>query len=90
MDDTDLIDLIVNNGSPSDIHAKIKELISQKATQNIDDVTPYVAASMFGAEIPSESEEDTEGESEGESEEQSDDSDDETDGDVEDSEEESE
>lgn len=86
MDDTDLIDLIVNNGSPSDIHAKIKELISQKATQNIDDVTPYVAASMFGAEIPQESEEDDEGESE----EESDDSNDETDGDVEDSEEESE
>ena len=62
MDDTDLIDLIVNDGSPSDIHSKIKELITQKATQNIDDVTPYVAASMFGAELPDEEESDAESE----------------------------
>jgi len=50
MDDTDLIDLIVGDGSPSDIHSKIKELITQKATQSIEDITPYVATSMFGGQ----------------------------------------
>jgi len=73
MDDTDLIDLIVGDGSPSDIHSKIKELITQKATQSIDDITPYVTASMFGAEIPDPEESEEESETEDQEEMQGDD-----------------
>lgn len=43
----DLIDLMVQNDSPSEVTDKIKDLIMQKAAEKIDELRPAVAASIF-------------------------------------------
>jgi len=48
----DLIDMMVSNGSPSDISDKIKEILMQKSAENIDIVRPVVANSIFGEPEP--------------------------------------
>lgn len=48
----DLIDMIAQDDSPSEISDKIKQLLFAKAAEKIDTAAPYVADSMFafGAE----------------------------------------
>jgi hypothetical protein len=48
----DLIDAIVSNESPTDIHAKIKDILYAKSAENINAVRPAVTASMFGGPNP--------------------------------------
>ena len=66
----DLINMVAGNESPSEIHSKIKDLLTKKASDNVDVVTPAVTASMFGGpnpytdETPTEDEVSTEAEAE--------------------------
>jgi len=48
----DLINMVVGNESPAEIHTKIKDLLTQKASDNVEVVTPAVSASMFGGPNP--------------------------------------
>ena len=52
--DNDLIDMIAagEEGSATDIHDKIKELLYAKSAENIDLVKPAVTADMFGGPNP--------------------------------------
>ena len=50
----DLINMMVSNESPSDISDKIKDLLMQKAAQNIEVIRPIVAASIVNGEPPEE------------------------------------
>ena len=52
--DNDLIDMIAagEDGSATDIHDKIKELLYAKSAENIDLVKPAVTADMFGGPNP--------------------------------------
>jgi hypothetical protein len=46
----DLIDMIANDESPSEISDKIKQLLFVKASEKIDTAAPYVADNMFNFE----------------------------------------
>jgi hypothetical protein len=59
----DLINMMVSDKSPSEISDKIKEILMQKAAQNIETVRPVVAQSMFNQNDSEESESETEEES---------------------------
>jgi len=48
----DLIDMIAQNDSPTDIHSKIKDILYSKAADNIEVIRPAVTASMFGGPNP--------------------------------------
>ena len=48
----DLIDMIAQNDSPTDIHSKIKDVLYSKAADNIEVIRPAVTASMFGGPNP--------------------------------------
>ena len=52
--DNDLLDMIAagEDGSASDVHSKIKEILYAKAAENIDIVKPAVTADMFGGPNP--------------------------------------
>jgi|TARA_B100000287_G_scaffold388056_1_gene397057 hypothetical protein len=52
MSDSDLIDLIAKNESPTDIHSKIKDILYAKSSDNIDAVKPAVTSSLFGGPNP--------------------------------------
>ena len=52
MSDSDLIDMIAKNESPSDIHSKIKDILYAKSADNIDAVKPAVTSSLFGGPNP--------------------------------------
>lgn len=43
----ELMDMIVNDESPSQISDKIKELLFNKSAEKIDDFRPTVANAMF-------------------------------------------
>ena len=43
----DLMDMIMNDGSASDVSDKIKEILYTKSAERIDSVRPSVANSMF-------------------------------------------
>ena len=59
--ETDLIDMIAKNDSPSDVHAKIKDVLYAKSAENIDQIRPSVTSSLFGGpEITQEPEVETE------------------------------
>jgi hypothetical protein len=53
----DIIDLVATDASPSDISGRIKEVLFAKASERLDALRPEVAASMFDANNPEESEE---------------------------------
>lgn len=53
----DIINMIVADKSPADISDKIKEVLYTKASENIESLKPYVAASVFGNDEESEEEE---------------------------------
>lgn len=42
------MDMIVTDGSPSQISDKIKDLLFSKSAEKVDDFRPYVANSLFG------------------------------------------
>lgn len=44
----DLISMIANDDSASDISNKIKEILYSKSAENLDSLKPYVAAGIFG------------------------------------------
>ena len=48
----DLIDMIAQNDSPTDIHSKIKDILYSKAADNIEVIRPAATASMFGGPNP--------------------------------------
>ena len=50
--DNDLIDMIAADNAQSDVHDKIKEILYNKAAENIDLVKPAVTADMFGGPNP--------------------------------------
>tara|TARA_B100001250_G_scaffold45290_1_gene35594 strand:+ start:880 stop:1197 length:318 start_codon:yes stop_codon:yes gene_type:complete len=50
--DSDLIDMIAKNESPTDIHSKIKDILFAKSAENIDTVKPAVTSSLFGGPNP--------------------------------------
>tara|TARA_B100001057_G_C22747492_1_gene910362 strand:- start:29 stop:328 length:300 start_codon:yes stop_codon:yes gene_type:complete len=52
--DNDILDMIASgeDGSATEIHDKIKELLYNKAAENIDLVKPAVTADMFGGPNP--------------------------------------
>lgn len=51
--DNDLIDMIASDdGSATDIHGKLKDLLYAKSAENIDTIKPAVTASMFGGPNP--------------------------------------
>lgn len=52
----ELMDMIVTDESPSQISDKIKDLLFAKASERVDSFKPYVADSIFGGEIESETE----------------------------------
>ena len=43
----ELMDLMVTDGSSSQISDKIKDILFQKSAENIEAIRPYVAASIF-------------------------------------------
>ena len=43
----DVIDMIANNASAADVSDKLKDMLMQKASQQIDVARPQVAAQMF-------------------------------------------
>ena len=50
----DLIDLIVKNESPTEIHSKIKDVLFAKSAENIETIRPshHFYADMFGGPNP--------------------------------------
>ena len=42
------MDMILADESPTDISDKIKEILFAKSAENVNDVRPEVAASLFG------------------------------------------
>ena len=50
--DNDLIDMIAADNAQADVHDKIKEILYNKAAENIDLVKPAVTADMFGGPNP--------------------------------------
>lgn len=47
---TDLMDLVLSNGSPEEISDKIKEILYTKSSSKIDKITPAISQSMFDSE----------------------------------------
>ena len=52
----DLMDMILQDESPTNISDKIKDVLYAKAAERIEGIRPTVGASMFGDEQQSESE----------------------------------
>jgi hypothetical protein len=46
----DLVDMIVSDGSPSQIADRIKDILFAKSAERVDAAKPYVASSLFGEE----------------------------------------
>ena len=46
--DNDFIQMIMSDASPSEISDTIKSMLFAKSTEKIEQIRPYVAASMFG------------------------------------------
>jgi hypothetical protein len=44
----DLVNMIISDANASDISDKIKEVLYAKAAENLDELKPHVASSMFG------------------------------------------
>ena len=46
----ELMDTIFSGGSPESVSDKIKEILYLKSASKIEDLTPYIATSMFNSE----------------------------------------
>jgi len=44
----DLVDLMIDNESPTDISDRIKELLYAKSSDSVEGLRPSVAAGLFG------------------------------------------
>lgn len=45
-----LMDLVLSDGSPEEVSDKIKEILYNKASVQIDAITPAISQAMFGSE----------------------------------------
>jgi hypothetical protein len=59
----DLMDLLIKDGSSSQISDQIKDILFQKSAANVDAYRPTVAASLFGDDVDFDAEPQTEIES---------------------------
>jgi len=59
----ELMDLLVTDGSSSQISDKIKDILFQKSATNIEAIRPYVASSLFDDSVDFDNVEDSEIES---------------------------
>ena len=50
----DLIDLIIDNESPSDISDRIKDMLYAKTAEKVEAERPNVSAGLFGDEVEDE------------------------------------
>ena len=50
----DLIDLMIDNESPSDISDRIKDMLYAKTAEKVEAERPNVSASLFGDEVEDE------------------------------------
>ena len=73
MESAELVDIMINGASPSEMQDAVKDLLILKAADKVDEMRPQVANSLFGApeeEVPeTESELETEIETETETQE---------------------
>lgn len=44
----DLLDMIISDGSPSEISDKIKDILFAKSASKVDSFKPSVSANLFG------------------------------------------
>lgn len=58
----ELMDLLVTDGSSSQISDKIKDVLFAKSAENIEAIRPNVAASIFDGDVNLDTEEGGEGE----------------------------
>ena len=73
MESAELVDMMINGASPSEMQDAVKDLLIVKAADKVDEFKPQIANSLFGApeeeEVPeTESELETETETETETE----------------------
>ena len=47
----DILDMIIADGSPSQISDRIKDLLFAKSAEKINDLKPSVSNSMFGFDV---------------------------------------
>tara|TARA_S200000501_G_scaffold134384_1_gene127239 strand:+ start:108 stop:299 length:192 start_codon:yes stop_codon:yes gene_type:complete len=60
----DLIDLMIDNESPSDISDRVKELLYAKSAEKVEGERPNISAGLFGDEaddVEPQEEEETDG-----------------------------
>lgn len=73
MESAELVDMMIDGATPSEVQDAVKDLLIMKAADKIDEIRPQVANSLFGApeeEVPeTESELETETETETETQE---------------------
>ena len=73
MESAELVDMMIDGATPSEVQAAVKDLLIMKAADKVDEMRPQVANSLFGApeeEVPeTESELETETETETETQE---------------------
>ncbi len=55
MESAELVDMMINGASPSEMQDAVKDLINLKAADKVDEFRPQIANSLFGA--PEEGEE---------------------------------
>ena len=54
MDSTELIDMIANDAPANEVSDAIKTLAYAKSADMVDNLTPNIAAGLFGDEVPEE------------------------------------
>ena len=73
MESAELVDMMIDGATPSEVQDAVKDLLIMKAADKVDEIRPQVANSLFGApeeEVPeTESELETEIETETETQE---------------------
>ena len=57
------MDLLINDGSSSQISDQIKDILFKKSAENVDAYRPVVAASLFGDDVDLDAQVETEVES---------------------------
>ena len=49
MESAELVDMMINGASPSEMQDAVKDLLILKAADKVDEMRPQVANSLFGA-----------------------------------------
>ena len=55
MESAELVDMMINGASPSEMQDAVKDLLIMKSADKVDEMRPQVANSLFGApeeEVP--------------------------------------